>query len=91
MEENMNTELMEVEETSLAITEDEDNSENAGAVLVIAGIATAGALIGIGAMKLGSKVKEKLQKYREKKAKEKNETTDTAEVVNAEFTEKVEA
>ena len=62
----MNNEVMEVEETTLT-TENEDNSGDAGAMLVILGIGAAGALIGIGAMKLGSVIKRKIQKYRENK------------------------
>jgi hypothetical protein len=82
MEENMNTEIIEVEEEMM--TEDNDN---ANAMLVIAGIGVAGALIGIGLLKLGSKVKQKLQEYWDRKVVEVIETMEDAKIIDAECKE----
>jgi hypothetical protein len=84
MEENMNTEIMEVEETTFT-NEDEDNSGNAGAMLVILGIGAVGALIGVGAMKIGSKVKQKIQAHRE--SEKVTEIIGTVELIDTETKE----
>jgi hypothetical protein len=69
MEENLKTEILEVAEK--ALTTDNGDKMDTGAMLVILGIAAAGALIGIGVMKFGSKIRRKIQRNREcKKVKE---------------------
>ena len=84
MEENLTTEILEAAEKALVT----DNGEkmDTGAMLVILGIAAAGGLITIGVMKIGSKIRTKIQERRERK-KTKEETEKVIEVETAENTE----